>query len=365
MSKLDEIRKRLKDAGVGSLRNSSGSVASHDLSEGRQIRRDAPESRIATPTLERKPTNATVTNHLVSSENSLSLDRPEQAGSSAAIAQISNADHMRTTPRPECKALCIGMNEYCHIGKLENATRDARDMALVMSLLGFEVTSIFDRDYDDTFTSLNYFKSTIKPGDEVVLTFAGHGGSINSEPYLYPIDVRDCFKGINLYKDFIDPIEGIGAKVAIAIIDACRPQTRVNVDESSVPQSDQEDFEIDHELEQAILQMFQQLEDIGNRNAQRIRKNPKSSDKEIFGFGIVYATSHNSYAGDGSDLTNGLFTHFFKQEVLKPGLNITEVFSRVRQQVVEATNGDQRPAFHDELSGTYSFLPSNVLERGQ
>lgn len=258
----------------------------------------------------------------------------------------------KVSPRSECKALCIGMNKYSLLNPLENATRDAQDMASAMNHLGYEVTSIFDRDSLATKNYLERFLNSIEAGDDVVLTFAGHGASFNSEPHLFPIDAAHPHEAINLYSEFIDRLKYTQAKSAIIIIDACRNQERLDL--TNTPTSDHPADEEDWEL---LEEWFEQLNNPASQAHAKNRNSMKSSGSSL-GHAIIHATSHDTSASDGGEgIENGLFTHFFKKEVLNPQLSLTEIFENVRNQVVESSEGRQRPAFHDDLSARYYFYP--------
>ncbi len=273
------------------------------------------------------------------------------ASATPAQRDTENAGH-KVSPRSECKALCIGMNKYTLLNPLENATRDAQDMASAMNHLGYEVTSIFDRDSISTKNYLDRFLASIEAGDDVVLTFAGHGASFNSEPHLFPIDAAHPHEAINLYSEFIDRLKYTQAKSAIIIIDACRNQERLNVEDtlSTGNPTDEEDWEM-------LEEWFDQLNNPSSQAHAKHRGLAKSADSS-FGHGIIFATSHDTGASDGTGgIENGLFTHFFKNEILNPQLSLTEIFNNVRREVMENSDGRQRPSFHDELSEGYYFYP--------
>ncbi len=251
----------------------------------------------------------------------------------------------KVAPRANCKALCIGMNKYVH-SELTNATSDAQDMAAAMTHLGYEVTSIFDRESVEVRDYLKRFLSTINRGDDVVLTFAGHGASFNSEPYIFPINATSRHDAINLYSDFIDHLKRTGAKSAIIIIDACRNQERVSLSD------DLQLTNADMELEDWVNELM-----ISSNTAEKSIRG-MSSDSE-FGFAILFATSHDAVASDGgSGVSNGLFTYFFKSEILKPNLSLSEIYENVRTKVRNASEGQQIPAFYDGLPHKYYFYPS-------
>ena len=289
---------------------------------------------------------------VLSSSRSLKSESPPQAfrsrfaNVSDSSSSLSHSSH-KVLPRTQCKALCIGMNQYQFLNPLENATRDAQDMASVMNHLGYEVTSIFDRDSLQTKSYLHRFLASIEEGDDVVLTFAGHGASFNSEAHLFPIDACRREDAINLYAEFIDQLKVTGAKSAVIIIDACRNQERIDIDDSNT--SNQENWEVlDDWFEQFNLPPKQDLS----------KKVMDRSNAPTFGHAIIYSASHDKSASDGGDdVQNGLFTHFFKTEILNPSLSLTEIFENVRENMRIASSGAQSPAFHDDLTARYYFFP--------
>jgi hypothetical protein len=280
-------------------------------------------------------------------------DEQNQANKNSLITPIKDVpESVKVAPRSSCKALCIGMNKYVHINPpLPNAAKDAQDMAAVMNHLGYEVISIYDRNSEETKYILRHFLSSIETGDEVVLTFAGHGASFNSEPHLLPIDAKSRSEAINLYSEFIDHLKATNAKSAVIIIDACRDQLRIDLPVDGGHEISSEDDEWD-----SLEEWFEQisLQPLSAKSSSRLVNH---DSKEGFGHAIIYSTSHDSSAQDRTNMQNGLFTHFFKTEVLHPQLSLTEIFENVRKKVWLESGGEQKPSFHDELSSKYYFYP--------
>jgi hypothetical protein len=355
-SKLNEIRSKLRDQIHAEMNKTLPSkepenVSKIDsLSDIRKRLQDNIHNEI----------NTTLDKLTTSSENNLNLpqtdsNRPNRSTSTRLATDEhprlnrTLSEHTETTkvaPRANCKALCIGMNKYSLLNPLENATNDAQDMATSMTHLGYEVTSIFDRASSEVHDYLTRFLSTINPGDDVVLTFAGHGASFNSEPYIFPINASSRHDAVNLYSDFIDNLKRTGAKSAIIIIDACRNQERVNLADDWQPS--------DHDM--ALEDWINELMNASNESQKSARGISSNAD---FGFAILFSTSHDAVASDGTDgVSNGLFTYFFKTEILKPNLSLTEIYENVRTKVRNASDGKQIPAFYDGLPNKYYFYPS-------
>ncbi len=215
------------------------------------------------------------------------------------------------------RALFIGNNTYDPPNRLYKCINDAREMSAVFSGMGYQVTTAFDLTCERSRIILERFKEDIAPGDEVVFSFSGHGFQVNSENYLEPIDMQHVSQAINLQKEIDDILEKCGARMFLAIIDACRPQNRVD-----------------------FLTMTAQAKNRGSA---------------IRGHGIVFATSHGTNAVEFEAMDNGIFTHHFLQEVRVQGRTIEQVIEAVKEKVIADTGGDQIPAFHNELSGKFYF----------
>jgi uncharacterized caspase-like protein len=70
---------------------------------------------------------------------------------------------------------------------------------------------------------------------------------------------------------------------------------------------------------------------------------------------IAYATAPGAVADDGSG-RNGLYIHSRALEAHHhPGLNVEQLFKRVRAEVVQATHGKQTPWESSSLLGDFSF----------
>jgi Caspase domain len=315
MSKLDEIRNRLKkDAESGSILDKYS---------------DARKSTLAKP-----------------------------QSKDAGMSHFSFSDVEDDAPivlQAHKRAIFIGNNEYDQ-SPLSKCVNDARSMQHVFSKIGYRLVYDFDINSEKMHKLFERFKSDIEEGDELLIYFSGHGAQVNSEIYLTPVDSPESMLSafsthfINLDKE-MDEMLARGAKMVVAIVDACRNQTRI--DYQSLGQAAYEQG-----MEDAI-QMMQE-----EKHASKSTKNEFFSEisPELLkskGKAILFASSHGTYSYDnwnGPELDNGVFTHFFLKEVIKPGRTITEVIERVRGLVSEYTDGQQVPAFHNNLPGDYYFI---------
>lgn len=363
-SKLDEIRKKLRDE-IGQEKDktlsdlklglfNSGEDQKTKLSGIREnIRQqissetDKTLSNLSTPITEPSEVSRSSSRYA-----GRATDVQNKAYENHFITPDKDApESVKVAPRSSCKALCIGMNNYVHNRPLQNATKDAQDMAAVMNHLGYEVISIYDRNSKETKNILRRFLDSINVGDDVVLTYAGHGTNINSELHLLPIDAISRSEAINLHSEFIDQLKATNAKAAVIIIDACRNQERIDL-----PVDGDQEISSDEDEWASLEEWFEQISS-PPLSAKSSSRSIDHDSRGGFGHAIIYSTSHDASASDGIDMQNGLFTHFFKKEVLYPQLSLTEIFENVRKKVWLESGGEQKPSFHDELSEKYYFYP--------
>ncbi|MFM9989871.1 MAG: caspase domain-containing protein [Burkholderiaceae bacterium] len=248
--------------------------------------------------------------------------------------------------QPNKRALFVGNNAYVHLNQLDKCVNDAREMQKLFADIRYRIVYDFDQNLDDMRKIFNRFKEDIQPGDEIVVNFSGHGLQINSETYLCPIDMpndqdpRDSFKTcVNLNQE-MDEMFQRGAKMVLAIVDACRNQFRI----------DYQDLYRQGVVAGATGEALEESIRSKSGGARFLESGSGPS-----GRAIVFATSHDTYSYERSDLNHGIFTHFFLQEARIPGRSIGEVIEIVRNMVCNETNNGQNPAFYNDLNGQFYF----------
>jgi len=248
--------------------------------------------------------------------------------------------------QPNKRALFVGNNAYVHLSQLDKCVNDAREMQKLFADIRYRIVYDFDQNLDDMRKLFNRFKEDIQPGDEIVVNFSGHGLQINSETYLCPIDMpndqdpRDSFKTcVNLNQE-MDEMFQRGAKMVLAIVDACRNQFRI----------DYQDLYRQGVVAGATGEALEESIRSKSGGARFLESGSGPS-----GRAIVFATSHDTYSYERSDLNHGIFTHFFLQEARIPGRSIGEVIEIVRNMVSNETNNGQNPAFYNDLNGQFYF----------
>lgn len=325
MSKLDEVRNRLrKDAEGGSLLDKYASTKGSHLDK------------------------------YANSKESIAQKSQSKDVGSNLIVEHDVTDDAPVVFQAHKRAIFIGNDAYEMQRPLNKCVNDARAMQHIFSKIGYRLVYDFNLDSEKMHKLFERFKSDIEVGDELIINFSGHGLQVNSEMYLIPtdapagLDVGILSSFINLDKE-MDEMLACGAKIVVAVVDACRNQLRIDY----------------QDLGQAAYE--QGVEDAIKMGAQANSSNERSSQVKSANFAtsksigpqgkaVLFASSHDTSATEYSEMQNGVFTHFFLKEVVKPGRTITQVIERVREMVSEYTDGDQIPAFHNNLPGDYYFI---------
>jgi hypothetical protein len=345
MSKLDEIRNRLKN-------NDGGTTSSSKLDEIRnRLKKD------------HEILNAPKNQPEVEHRNAITSQSKD-----AAASPFSDDDIV--FPKQNNKrALFIGNDQYHFCNPLRKCVDDARAMQQLFNRIGYTKAVLdVDLNADDMHKTFARLKEDIQPGDELVISFSGHGVQVNSEIYLVPIDfgsynlppelkddkdlsgleavINGC---INLDRE-MDEMLASGAKVVVAVIDACRTQTRIDYGhfwQTAVAFGRQEaQAGVSQKLTSKASIIFKEKASLDDQAKAYLSK----------GKAILFATSHDTSALEASNLPNGIFTHYFLKEAQKKGRTISEVMQRVRELVSEHTDGQQVPTFENNVSGEIYFI---------
>ena len=228
------------------------------------------------------------------------------------------------------KAVVIGMSDYGTGRSLDNTINDADDMADVFTRLGFEVTLLKNNDLRNFKSNLSAWFKSIEQIDIAVFYFAGHGIEVDGQNYLIPIDAEinsqaDVKFATLSLNGVLDNMEQKGVVMKLLILDT----NRLNPFYRSWNQG------------------------LGSNNQSLV------GIASPLGTYIAFATSQGSVATDGGNysLRNGVFTHFLKQEFVKEGVTIDEIFNNVTGGVADMTNLQQIPFRYSSLRANYYFIP--------
>jgi uncharacterized protein (TIGR02145 family) len=236
-----------------------------------------------------------------------------------------------TLAQQEKYALVIGAQNYTSLPPLRNSLSDARDLTSALRAKGFKVETLIDpktkREVKDAIIRYQTAMQNVDGGVGIIF-YAGHGMQFEGNNYIIPTTAK-----LELSSDLDDQCLKMNAVMAvlnstnkslnILFLDACR----------SIPS-------FNRDSEQGWTKV----------NAPR-------------GSIIVFATEAGKVASDGNE-KNGLFTSKLLTRINEPGLNITDVLKRVKQDVFMASGEKQLPSLEDNsIGGDFFFTPQLVVRQ--
>jgi formylglycine-generating enzyme required for sulfatase activity len=220
-------------------------------------------------------------------------------------------------------ALVVGNAAYAD-SPLKNPVNDARAMKGKLASLGFDVTAVENLKRRDIGRTISGFASRIRPGDEVVVFYAGHGLQVKGINYLPAVDAdiqteEDvALNSLNL-NTLLDRLDEAKAGVKLLFLDACRNNPYARSFRSSA------------------------------RGLARVQDAPG-------GTLMHFATRPGSVAADGSG-SNGLYTTELLRHIDQPGTPVEQMLKRVAAAVERESKGQQEPWVEGSLKGDFYFKP--------
>jgi len=232
-------------------------------------------------------------------------------------------------------ALVIGNGSYSNASPLTNPPNDAKLIAQSLRTDGFTVIQKQDVGLAEFQRAVLQFGRTAGSADVAMVYYAGHAIQFNGENYLIPVDAKlDDDLALRIEALNLDLILDAvsNAKTRLIVLDACRnsPFTS-HMTVSGAGRS------------------------IG-RGLARV-------EAVDGGTLIAFSTSPGTIAEDGSG-SNSIFAAALAQYLLQPGLEIRQVFTRVRQTVAANTTNHQTPWENSSLFGDLflSGQPGKIAE---
>lgn len=235
-------------------------------------------------------------------------------------------------------ALVVGIDNYTWLEPLRKATNDARAVADTLKSAGFGVTLALDLDADALYDQLARFTAALRPGDDVVIYFAGHGVEVDGRNWLLPADMAPLRPGdeVKLRRaalatdDLLSEITARGPQITLMILDACR----------------------DNPFSRQGTRSVGTTRGLARLDAPR-------------GTYVIYSAGAGQTAldrlGEGDRNPNSVFTRALLPRLSQPGLSIRDLAQEVRMEVdatARSIGHDQFPAIYDQLAGEFSILPT-------
>jgi tetratricopeptide (TPR) repeat protein len=253
---------------------------------------------------------------------------PQQTAASTPVPPPAPATSTNTGLRV---ALVIGNGAYAHVKALPNPPNDARSIARSLRDIGFIVSEGIDLDRAAMQKTTRDFLREAARAQVAVVYYAGHGVQIDGRNYLVPVDVR-LQPGSTMTDSMIDMdtiLAGLDDQVRtnILILDACRNNPVASQVASAGPN-------------RAI--------EPGSGLAAPAALGPGAT----LGAGtlIAFATAPGQVALDGEGI-NSPFSAALSRHIGTPGLEVQQMLTRVRAEVVAATKAKQVPWSNSSLLG--------------
>ena len=239
----------------------------------------------------------------------------------------------RAAPDEKRIALVVGVASYSNAPPLLNPTKDAQAIADALRKLGFEVDLKLDLDNRALSSALRGFGVRAADADVALVYFAGHGVQVDGTNYLIPADaklerVRDLLYEAVPLQLFPGEISQ-AHKLGIMLLDACRDNPFVD----------------------------RLAESMGAARTNRIGLGLNRIDDTPSGTMVAMATRANVVAEDGTG-EHSPYAEALLTELQVPGLELGLFFRRVRDQVMETTQGRQEPYTFGSVGATpFYFNP--------
>ena len=223
-------------------------------------------------------------------------------------------------------ALVVGNSTYAHIGRLPNPENDAVDLAAALARLGFDVTTELDADRVALTEALRAFTRRSAGADVSLVFYAGHGIEMDGVNYVVPVDARlerdvDVRYETVTLDDLL--VATAGASLRLVLLDACRNNP------------------LARSMQRTAATRTVSGGSFGDLNEDLL------GDETLVAYAAAAGTTAADGRGRNSPYTAALLTH------LETPLEIGLLFRRVRAQVLEATDGEQRPHEYHSLVGEH------------
>ncbi|MEM8700504.1 MAG: caspase family protein [Pseudomonadota bacterium] len=250
-------------------------------------------------------------------------------------------------------ALVIGNSAYQSVAALPNPVNDAELVAEKLWEAGFEVIETLDGDREKMLADLATFRSRLREGSEALFYYAGHGVQIGGRNYLLPVSVapRSVEELVDQSIDaqlFVDIMSNSGAKLNIVLLDACRNNPFGEITDQETETIASRAISLGASREE-VSRGLEQLSQSSRGGLAEM----SAGDTETV---ISFATAPGSVAYDGEG-RHSPYTQAIADNISEPGLEIIDLFRRIRGSVRENTAGEQITWTTSTLESRFYFIP--------
>jgi len=210
-------------------------------------------------------------------------------------------------------ALLIANSDYKNFGSLVGPVKEARELRIALTSLGFKVDLLENGTREQMLDQLDNIKVKLNGKAGVILFhYGGHGVQAQSTNYLIPVDAeiqnekKLATRAIDI-NEVMSSLDECGAEANIIILDACR--------NNPLP------FSTDRSTTRGLTVMGYK---------------PKNSI-------IIYSAEAGTIAQDG------IFTPAFTKLITQKNRSLTQILMQLRREVSIKTNGSQIPGEYNQL----------------
>ena len=229
-------------------------------------------------------------------------------------------------------ALVIGNGAYQNAPALPNPARDASAVAEALRGLDFTVIEATDLDHPDMLARLDEFATRLEDADVGLFYYAGHGLQVAGDNFLVPVDAR-------LQREAQVRLQTVPLETVLAAMESAVPTRLILLDACR-----------DNPLAQALKRgMTASRSSAVGQGLAEVRAGE--------GTLVAYATAPGDVASDGRG-QHSPFTAALLNHIATPGLEVRQLLTRVRADVVAATGRDQTPWDHSSLLRDFYFEPA-------
>ena len=219
-------------------------------------------------------------------------------------------------------ALVIGNSKYEGAAALDNPVNDAADLSRTLRSTGFDVIEVHDATREAMVSAMRIFAERVQTVDVALFYYAGHGLQMKGENYLVPVDAKienetDVRFNTMSLSDIQQEI-GSARTANVIILDACRNNPFAEA--------------LGHGTRGAATRGLEPIQAAG------------------VGSLVVFSTQPDNVSLDGRD-RNSPFASALLKHIATPGLEIRQMISRVRSDVLQATDHKQVPWDNSSLIG--------------
>lgn len=235
-------------------------------------------------------------------------------------------------------ALVIGNSNYSNNTPLQNPGNDITAVSKQLQQLGFDVIALYDGSYEEMMYVLDVFSHKAVKGlyDLALFYYSGHGLQYDSRNWLIPIDANlshpsdlqsSCVEGQTL----LSKVEETECTNTVVILDACRTEKINWVDEFG--------------------------RKIETSSSSQVNMDPRT------GMLLAYSTKSGTISNDVMDENIGIgpYATALVNCLKIKDLNLDELFSKVKDVVVEATAQTQIPIYTNSTLKRYYINGKNAI----